>query len=76
MGILVYFLSSFLPGVYGLLICILLGVIFYPIFLTFIRGLEKLDFDLASRYIVKLPFGLDEISSKFLEILKRLSPLN
>jgi len=44
--------------------------------LTFIRGLEKLDFDLASRYIVKLPFGLDEISSKFLEILKRLSPLN
>ena len=76
MGILVYFLSSFLPGIYGLVICILLGIIFYPIFLAFVRGLEKLDFDLASRYNAKLPFGLDKISSKFLEILKRFSPGN
>ena len=76
MGILVYFLSSFLPGIYGLVICILLGIIFYPIFLAFVRGLEKLDFDLASRYIAKLPFGLEKIFSKFLEILNRFSPGN
>jgi O-antigen/teichoic acid export membrane protein len=73
MGISVYFLSSFLPGVYGLVICILIGVIFYPVFLSSVRGLEKLDFDLASNYILKLPFGLDKVFSKFLEILKRFT---
>jgi len=73
MGLLIYFSSLFLPGFYGLLICILLGVIFYPILLAFIRGWERFDFDFALRYIQKLPFGLDKIFKNLIEVLKRLS---
>jgi O-antigen/teichoic acid export membrane protein len=73
MGFVVYLLSSFLPGVFGLIVCILLGVILYPVILAFTRALEKLDFDLTSRYIQKLPFGLDRLFSGFLGVLRRIS---
>jgi O-antigen/teichoic acid export membrane protein len=73
MGVLVYLFSLFLPGIYGLLICLLLGIILFPFLLAFTRGWQKLDFDLASRYIQKLPLGLDKALGKYLEVLKRFS---
>jgi len=73
MGLSVYFSSFFLPGIYGLFISILLGVIFYPILLALISGWERFDFDLALRYIQKLPLGLDKILKELIEFLKRIS---
>ncbi len=73
MGFFVYLFSLFLPGIYGLLICLMLGIFLFPFVLAFIRGWQILDFDLASRYIQKLPWSLDKALGKYLEVLKRFS---
>jgi hypothetical protein len=73
MGFVVYLFSSFLPGVAGLVICFLLGILLYPVILAFTRTLEKLDFDLTSRYIQKLPFGLDRLFRSLVRVLRRIS---
>ena|GEM_PF-806360 len=73
MGFVVYLFSSFLLGVAGLVICILLGILLYPVILAFTMTLEKLDFDLISRYIQKLPFGLDRIFRSLVGVLRRIS---
>jgi O-antigen/teichoic acid export membrane protein len=73
MGLLVYLFSSFVPGVPGLILCILLGVVLYPVILAFTRALEKLDFDLTERYIQKLPFGLERIFRSIIGVLRKIS---
>ncbi len=73
MGFLVYLLSSFIQGIYGLLICIFIGVISYPLILALMRGWEELDFSLAARYIQKLPFGLERIFRSIMGVLRRIS---
>ncbi|HVP36885.1 MAG TPA: flippase [Terriglobales bacterium] len=73
MGFLAYLPSAFIPGVFGLLISILLGVVLYPVILAFSRALEKLDFDLTARYIQKLPFGLERVLRNIIGVLRRIS---
>ncbi|MDH4223021.1 MAG: flippase, partial [candidate division Zixibacteria bacterium] len=73
MGVLVYFFSLFLPGISGSIVCILIGVISYPVLLALIRVWESIDFELGSRYIKKLPPGMNTLAGKFLEVMKKLS---
>jgi O-antigen/teichoic acid export membrane protein len=73
MGLLVYLFSSIVSGYPGLILCMLLGVVLYPVILAFTRALEKLDFDLTARYIQKLPFGLDRIFRSIIGVLRRIS---